>query len=379
MRSHVDPPKLGDQVMSETNLRELLHTLACDVKFVFNGMTYQQHDGLAMGSPMSGSFASIFVGHCEERLFQNIQPKMYVRYADDVYIISNNQHSSEELFRSLNSMHRNLTFTRDSGESFLDVCIVRSDDRLLTRVYRKASFTGLYTQYTAFSPKRYKINLIYSLFDRVRKICSPQFVSEEESYLEEILIRNGYPLWFIRRYSTAIDKTITVEKKQIFVRLPYYGPQCAHTYNNIAKSVESTYYHLKVSVAFTTRRLCPNAPKDSTPLPYQHNLVYKFLCGCGAAYVAKCSRPLRVRVKEHLPNWILNASTRPRSNKPPSSSITKHLQQCSSRTSRSINDFTSIKRCRTSYELFIAEGVAIKWINPQLCIQKDRIFLSTIL
>lgn len=223
------------------------------------------------------------------------------------------------------------------------------------------------------------MNLVSSLFSRIRKICSPQFLSDEIKNMEDILIRNGYPLWFIRKYSVDTIKPITAEKKKIFCSLPYYGHQSAQIGRSIVKAVESCFFSVRLCIAYKTNRLGPNAPKDVTPLPHQHNIIYKFLCGCGATYLGKTARPLRVRIKEHTPKWIFQGTTRPRSSKAPSSNITRHLQECPHRSKCSVNNFSSVKKCISPYELFIAEGVAIKWLNPSLCIQKDRIYVSTIL
>ena len=48
---------------------------------------------------------------------------------------------------------------------FLDVLNTRSD-RLITRVYRKSTFTGLLQNYNSFVPFKYKKDLIKTLIDQ---------------------------------------------------------------------------------------------------------------------------------------------------------------------------------------------------------------------
>ena len=48
---------------------------------------------------------------------------------------------------------------------FLDVLNTRSD-RLITRVYRKSTFTGLLQNYNSFVPFKYKKGLIKTLIDQ---------------------------------------------------------------------------------------------------------------------------------------------------------------------------------------------------------------------
>ena len=271
--------------------------ISTNVNFVFNGEMYCQVDGLAMGSPLSGSFADIFVGFHEQHILHRIKPKMYVRYADDVYIISNDESESVALFEELNHMHPNLLFLQDNGDTFLDVRVVQTGNQLLTRIHRKKTFTGLYTHFSSFCPKRYKMNLVRTLFYRVRRICSQQFLSEEEAILEEILIKNGYPLWFIRKFSTETSRPITVEKKQVYLRLPYYGQKSTQVSRTIARAVEKCYYHIRLCIIYKTTQLSANAPKDVIPLSYRNNIVYQYLCGCGASYIGKCARTLKLRIK----------------------------------------------------------------------------------
>ena len=46
---------------------------------------------------------------------------------------------------------------------FLDVLIKRNLNTFTTTVHRKTIFTGLYTKWESFTPRKYKINLIRTL------------------------------------------------------------------------------------------------------------------------------------------------------------------------------------------------------------------------
>lgn len=68
---------------------------------------------------------------------------------------------------SLNNMHPALNFTQekevDSSLSFLDILANRSLSGFVSFVYRKPTFTGLYTCWDSFYPMKRKINLIKTL------------------------------------------------------------------------------------------------------------------------------------------------------------------------------------------------------------------------
>ena len=85
--------------------------------------------------------------------------------------------ASQDFFEVLNTMHPALRFTME-GESdrklpFMDVLVERVNDQLVRSIYRKPTFTGLYTRWESYSPTNQKINLIKSLTTRVVRICSP--------------------------------------------------------------------------------------------------------------------------------------------------------------------------------------------------------------
>ena len=54
----------------------------------------------------------------------------------------------------------------------LDINIFRENDKFATNVYKKKSFSGVYTNFKSFIPETYKIGLIKSLFFRSFSWCS---------------------------------------------------------------------------------------------------------------------------------------------------------------------------------------------------------------
>ena len=79
-------------------------------------------------------------------------------------------------FNYLNSKHTNITFTyeveKDKCLPFLDVNILFSNGKFSTTVYRKPTFTGLFTNSESFIPITYKRGLNNTLFFRYFNISS---------------------------------------------------------------------------------------------------------------------------------------------------------------------------------------------------------------
>ena len=50
--------------------------------------------------------------------------------------------------------------------SFLDVEVSREGNKFATTVYRKTTFSGVYTYFDSFLPTKYKFSMIYTLVFR---------------------------------------------------------------------------------------------------------------------------------------------------------------------------------------------------------------------
>ena len=85
--------------------------------FVFNGEHYIQHEGFAMGSPMSAPMANIFLSHHEVHWLQDcpveFRPLLYKRYVDDTFLAFEKKDHIEKFFNYMNSRHPNILFTRE--------------------------------------------------------------------------------------------------------------------------------------------------------------------------------------------------------------------------------------------------------------------------
>ena len=65
-------------------------------------------------------------------------------------------------------------------------------------MYRKPTFTGLYSKYSSFTPVIYKKNLVSTLCFRAFKICSDYLALDKEiNFIKSTLKLNGYPISFI--------------------------------------------------------------------------------------------------------------------------------------------------------------------------------------
>ena len=97
-----------------------------------------------------------------------------------------------------NTRHPNINFTIEFEENheipFLDVRVKRNLNTFTTTVHHKTTFTGLYTKWDSFTPRKYKINLIRTQTYRCLRICSSSSLLQSALFdLKKTLLQNGYP------------------------------------------------------------------------------------------------------------------------------------------------------------------------------------------
>ena len=104
---------------------------------------------------------------------------MYLKYC-----IFHNVEQVKGSLQYLNFQHSNIRFTHKKEENyslpFLDVLITHSDSGFSTNLYRKKTYSGLYTNFESFSPIQYKVNLISVLIYRAYHICSSNVAFHEQ-------------------------------------------------------------------------------------------------------------------------------------------------------------------------------------------------------
>ena len=75
-------------------------------------------------------------------------------------------------------MSFNIETEQNNKISFLDVNVIREQGNFVTNVYRKPTFSGVYTHFDSFLPDTYKIGMIYTLIDVSRYVLvGPCFIN----------------------------------------------------------------------------------------------------------------------------------------------------------------------------------------------------------
>ena len=148
--------------ISKDNLRELFTFAASQTHFLFNGLFYDQCDGVAMGSPLAPILANLFMGYHEEQWIGNYKDSQllcYRRYVDDTFCLFHNEQDAMKFLSYLNSGHPNIRFTFETQLNgklpFQDVQVDYSGASCITSIYHKSTYTGLLTNFLSFTCSKY--------------------------------------------------------------------------------------------------------------------------------------------------------------------------------------------------------------------------------
>ena len=196
---------------------------------------------------------------------------------------------------------------------FLGVNVFRENGKFVTNVYRKETFTGVYTNFSSFIPLEHKFRLVYTLLHRCFCLVSDMSKFHFEilkQKLKEILLSNGYSNKFIDKCISKFTNKLyikkpvmlTVPKKQLYLVLPYMEKMSALVKSGLSRALHKRLHFYNVRIVFKTSNRLRNyfSFKDVVPEPLRSCQIYNFTCGsCNASYTGKTFRNMKVRVSEH--------------------------------------------------------------------------------
>ena len=158
-----------------------------------------------MGSTVSSIFADLVLADLEEHCLNQLdfKPTFFVRYVDDILTCIPID-KIEHILDTFNSYHSRLQFTHeletDNSINFLDVKLIRHNNKLSYNWYRKPSSSGRYLNLNSGHTKHQKIGMIYTLVDKAILLSETCYHTENLNIVKQLLINNSYPTKFIDFY-----------------------------------------------------------------------------------------------------------------------------------------------------------------------------------
>ena len=122
--------------------------------------------------------------------------------------------------------------------------VTRVQSSFITSVYRKPTFSGVYTHFTSYLPSVHKESLVSTLLYRAYRICSSwKEIHTEITRTKDLMSRNGYPAKFIDKLVSYFlirmrepNPIVNDEKKSILIVLPFLGSST----KNLEKTIKQT-------------------------------------------------------------------------------------------------------------------------------------------
>lgn len=299
------------------DMLEAAQFLIDNTYFQFNKKFYQQIHGTPMGSPCSPIFADMVMIDLEEECIKKLsfKPLIYFRYVDDILtIIPKNKLS--EVMEVFNSYHTKLQFTHEceinNSLNFLEVKLIKYNNKLLTDWYHKDTFSGRILDYKSQHPYAQKRAMIFSMVDKVMLLSEKQFHHKNFKLVTNILQDNNYPLHIInsnihsRIQTKYINKdTFSASNSLNAQRLATLSiPYIPRLFENISQKMKKYNIRTVPKITSSLNRYVRRG-KDSTQKMDQSGVVYKINCkDCDATYVGETKRKLSTRINEHYKNSL---------------------------------------------------------------------------
>ena len=296
---------------------------------------------------------------------------------DDIFVLCTSQEHLDRFKNYLNSKHASINFTseveKDGKLPFLDMLIDRNNGCIQVNVYRKPTFTGVYTHFHSFLPSMYKFGLLSTILFRYFSVCSSfQLFHLEVLEFKKIFLKNGYPLKIIdaciHKFLKKIfmDKVLkdTVPQRDYFITLPYLGPLS----NKIQKRIKTVFQKViptgKINIVFKTQRRISHFLKfkDVVPSFLESPIIYHFKCpSCNAGYVGETRVHYKTRSSQHL--GISEWTDNPTKGGVPTA-VTKHIRE--KNCICSFDNFTIIGKESDYHLLKLKESLFIKLYDYKL-------------
>ena len=303
----------------QSEIMRLCQVVLTQNYFSFRSSTYLQTTGLAMGAPTSPLFSEIFLQYLEDTHFFTIltQHKIigYFRYVDDILIVYDSTTTDiHNVLAQFNNSAPSLTFTmekeKDNCINFLDVSIIKHNNSLHFKIYRKPTATDTIIPADSNHPIDHKYSAIRYLLHRLQSYpISDIYKHMECDTICHILRANQYSTTVIqnirsrfvsvpsshRTHDLTLHNVLQQDRNR-FATFTYFGKETRY--------VTKIFKHTNVKIAFKTRNTIERLLRHRQPVHHEDSFgksgIYKLTCqDCKMIYVGQTGRSFRTRFREH--------------------------------------------------------------------------------
>ena len=181
------------------------------------------------------------------------RPVIYKWYVEDTFQLFHKIYQIKKLKYYFNLQHANIKLISEiemnNSLYFLDIKSVRENRKFTTSVYRKPTFSGVFSNFESFIPNLYKYALTFTLLHRAFELCSNfELFHQEIENLKNIFRKNGYPVSFtdfcIKNYLDNLyvkkEVYLLAPEKQLTCVVPFLGNKSLLLRSRLVNSVNKT-------------------------------------------------------------------------------------------------------------------------------------------
>ena len=283
--------------------KEVLELLRINLEgndFEFDGKWYLQIYGTSMGKLFAPHYADIFMAHWEQEALAKcpIQPLVYLRFLDDIFIIwLGTKAEFYEFLEILNQHHHSIKLKAEFNEAsvdFLDTTIYKGTrfqncNMLDTKVYVKPTDSSELLHMDSNHPKHTFPGIVYSQILRIFRISSG--IEDRDNTCQ-----NFFKALKNRKYTKRMLRDI---KNKVLHRNAPAPQGRSHTCNSPAcKMCKTPNFIQNTGVVHDSRGRPHTIPTTQTCSTT--NGVYHIHCDrCKKAYVGETGGEFRTRIHHH--------------------------------------------------------------------------------
>ena len=173
---------------------------------MFDGCSYNQVRGTAMGTKFAPTYATLVLAYLEETLYTHLETdnkemaeyvkRNWKRFLDDCFMIWINPDDDLTKFHDLiNNLHQDIKSTIEKSKThlpFLDILLIKYGTQLKTDIYLKVTDTKQYLNFYSCHPRHTKRSIPYNLARRICTIVSDEKLRDKRLFelLQSLLKRN---------------------------------------------------------------------------------------------------------------------------------------------------------------------------------------------
>ena len=215
LRIH-DDKKTTHQIMT------LLSIILKQNYFSFKGRICQPDKDVAMGSPISGTMAEIFLQQLENNIVKHlIDTKIlsfYTRYVDDIFLIYDSTRTNpDHILQYIDTIHSciQLSPTTESNNNvnFLDISITRRPTCLSISIFRKPTSTDTTINFLSNHALEHIMAAYQFLINRMLSLPLDKKQQDKEwQHISCIAHNNGIPPTLLTRLRLRIQRNNSLPK-----------------------------------------------------------------------------------------------------------------------------------------------------------------------